>query len=70
VGVWQTMGPAYYVGLTVALACAVYHYRLIRHRARDGCFKAFLHNHWLGLAVFAGIALDYALRFSAWPRML
>jgi 4-hydroxybenzoate polyprenyltransferase len=70
VGVWQTMGPAYYVGLALALACAVYHWTLIRHRARDGCFKAFLHNHWLGLAVFAGIALDYALRFSAWPRSL
>jgi 4-hydroxybenzoate polyprenyltransferase len=70
VGVWQTMGPAYYVGLLAALACAVYHYTLIRDRGREGCFKAFLHNHWLGLAVFAGIALDYALRFSAWPRTL
>ena len=39
-------------------------------RDRDGCFRAFLHNHWLGLAVFAGIALDYAVRFAAWPRGL
>ncbi len=29
--------------------------------ARDACFRAFLHNHWVGMAVFAGIALDYAL---------
>jgi len=70
VGVWQTMGPAYYVGLAVALGCAVYHWTLIRRRGRDGCFAAFLHNHWLGFAVFAGVALDYALRFSAWPRSL
>ena len=70
VGIWQTMGLAYYIGLAVALACAAYHWTLIRNRARDGCFKAFLHNHWLGLAVFAGVALDYALRFSAWPRSL
>ena len=29
---------------------------------REGCFRAFLHNHWVGMAVFAGIAVDYALR--------
>jgi 4-hydroxybenzoate polyprenyltransferase len=49
-------------GMLVAAACAVYHYRLIRHRDRDGCFAAFRHNNWLGGAVFAGIALDYAWR--------
>ncbi len=70
VGIWQTMGPAYYVGLAVAAICAGYHWTLIRHRTRDGCFKAFLHNHWLGFAVFTGVALDYAVRFSAWPRTL
>ena len=70
VGMRQKLGPIYYVGLAVALACAVYHWRLIRRRDREGAFRAFLHNHWLGLAVFAGIALDYAIRFSAWPRTL
>jgi 4-hydroxybenzoate polyprenyltransferase len=70
VGAWQNMGPLYYAGLAVAFGCAVYHGILIRNRGRDGCFKAFLHNHWLGLAVFAGIALDYAVRLSAWPRTL
>lgn len=49
-------------GLLVAAACALYHYRLIRHRERDGCFAAFRHNNWLGAAIFAGIALDYGLR--------
>jgi 4-hydroxybenzoate polyprenyltransferase len=41
---------------------AVYHYSLIRKRERLPCFAAFRHNYWLGAAVFAGIALDYALR--------
>ena len=61
------LGPIYYAGLVVALACVVWHWRLIRTRTRDACFAAFLHNHWLGLAVFAGIALDYALLRRAWP---
>jgi len=70
VGMRQGMGPLYYAGLLGALACAAYHWTLIRHRDRDACFRAFLHNHWLGLAVFAGIALDHAVRLSAWPRAL
>ncbi len=49
----------YYAGLAVAAAMAVYHYFLIRRREREGCFKAFLHNNWLGAAVFAGIVLNY-----------
>lgn len=49
-------------GLGVAAAFAVYHYVLIRDRDRMRCFAAFRHNNWLGAAIFAGIALDYALR--------
>ena len=49
-------------GLGIAVACALYHYTLIRDRDRMRCFAAFRHNNWLGAAVFAGIALDYALR--------
>ena len=48
-------------GLMLAAACAVYHYTLIRQRERAGCFAAFRHNNWLGAAIFAGIAIDYAL---------
>jgi 4-hydroxybenzoate polyprenyltransferase len=66
---WQA-GSLYYAGLLGALACAVWHWKLIRARERDGCFRAFLHNHWFGLAVFAGIALDFAVRLDAWPRSL
>jgi 4-hydroxybenzoate polyprenyltransferase len=50
----------YYAGLAVAAGLAGYQYRLIRGRKRDGCFAAFLNNHWVGAAIFAGIALSLA----------
>jgi 4-hydroxybenzoate polyprenyltransferase len=49
-------------GIVVAAAMAAYHYTLFRGRDRMKCFYAFNHNNWLGAAVFAGVALDYALR--------
>lgn len=58
IGAWQGFGAFYYAGLAVAAAIAVRHYFMIRARDRAGCFRAFLHNNWLGLAVFAGIAAD------------
>jgi 4-hydroxybenzoate polyprenyltransferase len=48
-------------GVLVAAAIALYHYTLIRGRDRMRCFTAFRHNNWLGAALFAGVALDYAL---------
>jgi 4-hydroxybenzoate polyprenyltransferase len=51
----------YYAGLAAAAAMMAYHYRLIRDRSREGCFRAFRHNSWVGFAVFAGIVLSYAL---------
>ncbi|MET0265315.1 MAG: 4-hydroxybenzoate octaprenyltransferase [Duganella sp.] len=56
------LGGWFMAGLAVAAGIAAYHYTLIRTRERDACFYAFNHNNWLGAAVFAGIALDYALR--------
>ncbi len=47
-------------GIVVAAGIALYHYTLIRERDRMGCFAAFRHNNWLGAALFAGVALDYA----------
>jgi len=55
------LGWAYYGGLVVALAIALYHLRLIRQRDPRACFRAFLHNTWLGAAVFAGIVVNFAL---------
>ena len=59
IGVSLDFGWFYFSGLGVAAGIAVYHYTLIHGRKRDKCFKAFLHNNWLGAAIFAGIALDY-----------
>ena len=43
--------------LLVALAQVIWHWRLIKDRTRDGCFKAFRLNHWLGFTVFVGVVL-------------
>ena len=60
--VWPLVGSAWFlVGVAVAAAQALWHGWLIRERQREPCFKAFRLNHWLGCAVFAGIALGYAL---------
>jgi len=52
----------YNAGLLIAAGMAVYHYRLIRGRSRDGCFRAFNHNNWFGAAVFGGLLLEYLSR--------
>jgi len=52
----------HYVAVGVALAQVIWHFTMIRDRSRDGCFRAFRLNHWLGLTVIAGIALSYTLR--------
>jgi 4-hydroxybenzoate polyprenyltransferase len=43
----------------VSVGQVVWHYFLIRHRTREGCFKAFRLNHWLGFSVFVGVVLSY-----------
>jgi 4-hydroxybenzoate polyprenyltransferase len=55
-------GWPYFIGLAAAALIAAWHFTLIRKRSRDGCFRAFRLNHWLGFAVFAGVAVDLALR--------
>ena len=56
------LGAWFLAGATVAAAQALWHFTLIRSRSREGCFKAFRLNHWIGAALFAGTALDLALR--------
>ena len=67
IGLQRHLGPIYYSGLVVAALLALSHFRLIRTRDPARCFRAFLGNHWLGFAVFAGIVVDYALRLERWP---
>jgi 4-hydroxybenzoate polyprenyltransferase len=55
VGLKLSLAWPYYLGLGAAGAMMVHHWRLIRDRSRDGAFKAFLHNNWVGAAIFLGI---------------
>jgi len=61
IGVALPLGWPYHAGLAMAGAMMIYHYTLIRERSREGCFRAFRHNNWVGLAIFAGIAASYYL---------
>ena len=54
------LGTFYWLGLLTAAGLIAREFRMARHRERGPCFKAFLHNNWVGAAVFAGIALHYA----------
>ncbi len=56
------LGAWFLAGIAAAAAQALWHISLIRGRTRDACFKAFRLNHWLGFAVFAGVAIDLAVR--------
>ncbi len=59
VGFKLRMGWTFYAGVGVAAGIATYHFTLIRQRDPARCFKAFLHNNWIGASIFAGIALDF-----------
>ena len=59
VGVLLALGWVYFVGLAAAAAMALWHFRLIKDRQRDDCFKAFRLNHWLGLVIWGGVVLSF-----------
>jgi 4-hydroxybenzoate polyprenyltransferase len=56
------LGNWYLAGVGAAAVLAGWQQYLIRRRDRDACFRAFLNNHYFGMAVFAGILLDYTFR--------
>lgn len=60
-GVGAGRGAVYLGGIVIAAGIAGWHYTLIRDRSREGCFRAFRLNHWVGLTVFAGLLADFAL---------
>jgi len=62
VGRMAGLGGWYYGALVVAALLMASHQYLARDRSPEGCFKAFLQNHYVGMAVFAGILLDYTFR--------
>lgn len=56
------LGGWFHLGLMAAATCFAWEFWYTRDRDRMKCFKAFLHNHWAGMAIFIGVVLDYALR--------
>jgi 4-hydroxybenzoate polyprenyltransferase len=62
VGRQAQLGAWFWYGLGAAALLVAYEFLIARHRGRAACFRAFLHNHWVGAAIFAGFALDFALR--------
>jgi len=58
----RTLGAPFLIAIAAAAGQALWHYTLIRTREREGCFRAFRLNHWLGFTVFAGIVAGYALK--------
>ena len=65
VGTNMEFGYWYNIGLAGAGVFFIYQQWLIRKRQPEGCFKAFLNNHYVGYAVFLGILLEYAFRIHA-----
>ncbi len=61
VGRQAGLGGWYWAALAVAVALIAYEFLIARSRNRDACFRAFLHNHWVGATVFIGIAMHFAL---------
>jgi 4-hydroxybenzoate polyprenyltransferase len=64
-GVLIGLAWPFYAGLAAAAAMMVYHWTLIRGRSRAGCFRAFMHNNWVGAVIFSGIAGSLALGVAA-----
>ena len=62
-GRWLGLGGWFLLAIGLAAAQALWHYTLIKGRSREGCFKAFRLNHWLGFTVFLGVAADLAWRY-------
>ena len=70
VGHARGLGVIYFAGIGSAALIAIHHLATIRARDPAACFRAFLGNHWLGMTVFAAVALDYAVGAGRWPHQL
>ncbi len=62
VGSRAELGGFWYVGLGVAGLLIAWQFWMARDRSREHCFRAFLHNNWVGMVIFVGLVLDYAKR--------
>lgn len=58
IGWWQSRDVFYFAGLIAAGALVLHQFRLIRGRTREGCYRAFLNNNWVGCVILAGLVAD------------
>ncbi|MBB1384521.1 4-hydroxybenzoate octaprenyltransferase [Pseudoalteromonas sp. SG45-5] len=63
IGLVNGLSVPFGIGLGIAAGLLVYQQVLIHHRERDACFKAFLNNHYVGLAIFIGLLFSYPIVF-------
>ena len=63
VGQMKALGEIYYLSLIFAALFSIYQQKLIFHREKSACFRAFLNNNWFGLVVFIGLFFNYAITF-------
>ena len=70
VGNMAELGFWYYASIAVSALLMAYHQWLARDRQPDGCFAAFLHNHYIGMVVFIGIVLHYTFSIPAAAQTL
>ena len=70
IGVRANLGVMYFLGIAAAVVLVVHQYFILRPRTREASFRAFMQNNWIGAAIFAGIAADFALGIPApWIRV-
>jgi 4-hydroxybenzoate polyprenyltransferase len=62
VGSRAELGLFWYVGLGVAGLLIAWQFWMARDRSREHCFRAFLHNNWVGMVIFVGLVFDHAKR--------
>jgi len=55
------LGLYFNLSLVAAAILFGYHQYLIRNRDSGSCFRAFLHNNWVGVVIFVGIVLHYGI---------
>lgn len=56
------LGWPFWAGIIAAAVQIIWHYTLIKHRTREGCFVAFSQSHWIGMTIFIGVAAGFALQ--------
>jgi 4-hydroxybenzoate polyprenyltransferase len=60
-GLWIQFAWPWFLGVAVATGLFAWQQYMVRSRNRDACFKAFLNNNWVGMAIWVGLLANYAI---------